>query len=452
MFGGCRAVPALLVVLAGVVVACGGGNSSSSTGKPVSSTPGGSPTAGGSSSTSVTIEAKGPQLVALDVADGHVRWVRDLSKVAYGLATINGLVLEGGADACGETQAQVRALDAGTGAAVWSVNYPQPGLSGRPGFAAADGVVVVSEARELVAFALQDGSERWRQPFSAAPRPTAAGDLVVVAAESSPPVSAPQITAFHLTDGSPAWTATGLPDMQVLDISSVGSVLFVEGYNDQFSTYVLDAATGALRWSQPGGLAAGMGDLAVTFQMSSSNPDANGGEATDTASSTPVVTDANGDIHIPAPPQEAPTRIGLAGIDITTGQQKWVAPGDQAAVTAAGVVAWQYGPPPVAPPAGGSIPFTPSTVTGLDPSNGTPRWTTQAVVGAVGTDIALLFPNNTTLRAVGVTDGQPRWQQPWPKDAAPAPAGFSISASDQDVVALALPGPPDQPPAQGCGD
>jgi hypothetical protein len=31
--------------------------------------------------------------------------------------------------------------------------------------------------------------------------------------------------------------------MQVLDISSVGSVLFVEGYNSQFSSYVLDAAT-----------------------------------------------------------------------------------------------------------------------------------------------------------------------------------------------------------------
>jgi outer membrane protein assembly factor BamB len=196
MFGGSRAVPALVVVLAGVVVACGHGNSSSPTGTPVSLTPYESPPAGGSSSTSVTIDAKGPQLVALDVADGHVRWVGDLSKVTYGLAAIDGLVVEDGADACGETQATGSSLARGDGAEVWSVKYPQPGLSGRPGFAAADGVVVVSEAKELVAFALQDGSERWRQPFPAAPRPSAAGDLVVVAAESDPPVSARRSRPF----------------------------------------------------------------------------------------------------------------------------------------------------------------------------------------------------------------------------------------------------------------
>jgi hypothetical protein len=162
-----------------------------------------------------------------------------------------------------------------------------------------------------------------------------------------------------------------------------------------------------------------MGDLAVTYQMSNSTPDANGPGATNSAGSTPVVTDANGDIIVAAPP-EGPTRIGLAGLDVTTGRQEWVAPGDQAAVTPSGVVAWQYGPPPAAPPAGDSIPFTHSTVTGLDPANGTPRWTTQAVVGAVANDIALLFPNNSTLEAVGVTDGQPRWHQPWPAEAVPS--------------------------------
>ena len=77
---------------------------------------------------------------------GHVRWARNLDKLTYGVVLSEGLVLEAGADACGETTAHLHAVYLRTGTQVWSVDDKKPGLLGQPGFAIGEGVVAVSEA------------------------------------------------------------------------------------------------------------------------------------------------------------------------------------------------------------------------------------------------------------------------------------------------------------------
>jgi len=429
----------------GTLAACGGAQPAST------STGHNSPTATIDSS-GPRIDPKHPELAALDLADGRVRWVQKLDKLTYGLSMVGDRLIEAGAGACGQTRAHLRAVDVPSGKQLWSVDYPQPGLMGRPGFAAGGDVAVVSEASNLVAFSLADGSERWRHAFPAAPRPAVVGGVVVAAAETMPPVSPPTVEAFRLTDGQPVWTATGLPALQVLDLSPVGGVVFVGGYSGSPMTYVLDAATGAMRWSQPAGLAAGAGDLAVTFRLGQSAPSASAGAGAEApATDAPAATDALGGVDAQPPTTDGPVAIGVVGLDAETGRTRWTTSGDGAAVTSAGVVTWIYGAPPASPPPDGSVPFIPSALTGVDPADGSRRWSSDGEVAAVVGDVALLFPNETTLEAVGLRDGAVRWHLPWPKSAVRPSVGSDVSAAGEGIVALALPGT-DASPAPGCGD
>jgi outer membrane protein assembly factor BamB len=442
MLIGVRAAVAALAV-GGMAAACGG-DSDESGGRPGSAAvnPPGSAAASPPGS-AVEIDTDRPQLVALDAADGRVRWTLELSKLTYGVIVSDGRVLEAGADACGLTTARVRGIDAGTGHVVWSVDYETAGLLGPPGFAVGDGVVVLPDATGLLAIGEADGVERWRQAFPPAPRPTAGGGVVVVAAETDPPVAEPRVEAFHLSDGTPAWSVTSLPPLQVLDLTWVGEVVFVGGYGGGPVAHVLDGATGTQRWTPSGGLAAGAEDLAVVYSLTA--PPAPGAPTT-------AVPAGTGEIDVPAPTTVGPVVTGLVGLDSATGRERWRSPGDGAAVTPAGVVTWRFGPPPSESPADGSIPMIPSSLTGVDPADGSPRWSTEASLGAVVDDLVLLLHPDETMQAVGVADGVQRWEIPWPADATPPPVGFRFSSGDDGVAVLALDARSDAAQPEGCGD
>ena len=336
----------------------------------------------------------------------------------------------------------MRGIDAETGEVAWSVDFETASSLGSPGFAIDDGVVVVPDEAGLVAIGAADGVERWRQPFPPAPRPTAGGGVVVVAAETDPPVAEPRIEAFHLSDGTPAWSVTSLPPLQVLDLTWVGEVVFVGGYGGPAAP-VLDGATGAHRWTPSGGLAAGADDLAVVYSFAA--------PAAPAAPTTPVPA-GTGEIDVPPPLTEGLVLTGLVGLDSATGRERWRSPGDGAAVTSAGVVTWRFGPPPSEPPADGSIPMILSSLSGLDPTDGSPRWSTEASLGAVVDDLVLLLHPDETMAAVGVADGVQRWEIPWPADATPPPVGFRFSSGDDGVAVLSLDGRSDAAQPEGCGD
>jgi hypothetical protein len=115
-------------------------------------------------------------------------------------------------------------------------------------------------------------------------------------------------------------------------------------------------------------------------------------------------------------------------------------------------VTWRFGPPPSESPADGSIPMIPSSLTGVDPADGSPRWSTEASLGAVVDDLVLLLHPDETMQAVGVADGVQRWEIPWPADATPPPVGFRFSSGDDGVAVLALDARSDAAQPEGCGD
>jgi hypothetical protein len=96
--------------------------------------------------------------------------------------------------------------------------------------------------------------------------------------------------------------------------------------------------------------------------------------------------------------------------------------------------------------------MNPSSLTGLDPADGSPPLSIEASLGAVVDDLVLLLHLNETMEAVGVADGVPRWEIPSPADATPPPVGFRFSAGDDSVVVLALDGRSDAAQPEGCGD
>jgi outer membrane protein assembly factor BamB len=364
----------------------------------------------------VEIDTDRPQLVALDAADGSLHWTRPTNLVTYGLAVSDGLLIEAGSDACGETPARIRGIDVDTGEIVWSVRYRQTGFGahvGAGGFAVADGVVVFSDTAGLVALEASDGTERWRRASFPAFDLAAGGGVVVAAAESSFVVPA-VVEAFRLVDGSPAWSATGLPPMQLFDISWVGDVVFVSGFDGDFPVFVLDGTTGAVDWTPPGPLVSGAGDLAVTGA----------------AHATLGVS--------PASPSDPAAATDLVGLDSATGRERWRVPADGAATSSAGVVTWTWGTFPALPPADGSFPFVPSSLTGRDSAGGAERWMAEAILGAVVNDLALLVHEDATIDAVGVADGEHRWETAWPSTAVPPPAGFSATGGDGVVVIQAF--------------
>jgi outer membrane protein assembly factor BamB len=432
--GGLRGLVAAIVV--GVVGACGAGDEqagqmstatsglgslSSAAGSVVelpplrSSAPGSS---AASATSGVELDTRRPQLVAFDAVDGQIRWTREVDKATFGLTMSGGHVIETGAGAfCGETAARVRGIDVGSGEVVWSVDYRQPYLAAGPRIAVADGVVVFTDTSGLIAVDALDGVERWRKAVPTGP--IAAGAGLVLTASDVTTLPSGRVDALTLDDGSPVWSSTGLPAMQVLDLLWTGDVAVASGFTGDMSggaasipTYALDGSTGAVRWTSPGFLAGGTGDLVVTHRGRSS-----------------------------------PEMVGL---DSTSGVERWRVPGDQVAVSSAGVVTSLLGPVPATPPADGSMPMVSSSLTARSPANGSELWTAEALLAVLVDELAVLVREDLTMEAVGVTDGQPRWQVLWPSDSSPPGAGLNVGTGDGNVIVILLAGTdPDAQPG-GC--
>jgi hypothetical protein len=114
------------------------------------------------------------------------------------------------------------------------------------------------------------------------------------------------------------------------------------------------------------------------------------------------------------------------------------------------VVTSLFGPVSATPPADGSMPMVPSSLTARSPVNGSERWTTDALLAVLVDELVLLVRKDLTMEAVGVTDGRPRWQVPWPSDSSPPGPGLGAGTGDGRVVVIGLPGTdPDAQPG-GC--
>lgn len=195
----------------------------------------------------VYIASDSGAVFALDTASGKPRWQRtwpNAGDTIYAAPAVDGgmvFAAVGGPDGGGY------ALDATTGKIVWQTSHVE-GFDAVP--LAADGVVYFgSQAPDtLTALDEKTGAMRWQAGASGinAP-PITGGGLVYVAGADQ------IIRAFHVQDGSPAWTfQTGGNAGNALigtgaALTLANGVLYAGSQGGDL--YALDAATGKQRWS-----------------------------------------------------------------------------------------------------------------------------------------------------------------------------------------------------------
>jgi outer membrane protein assembly factor BamB len=176
----------------------------------------------------VFVSLRGGKLLALALPSGRETWSADL--VALHRPALGGGLL------FVATAAEIRALDAATGALRWQV------ASGRLAAAPAwrDGWLVAgTEAGELLAIRAADGTIVWRRqtgPLAAAP--AIDGDSLVL------PLAGGAVTLANLITGEVRWSRQlgGAPGGVLPDADRV----FVGARDNHF--YCLDARDGSVRW------------------------------------------------------------------------------------------------------------------------------------------------------------------------------------------------------------
>jgi outer membrane protein assembly factor BamB len=345
------------------------------------------------------------QLVVVRAADGKAVWDRNIPAVpSYPIAG-GGVVIVGGNDACGPGPARVSAHDAATGAELWQrdVSYEAPNEP-RQQLATNGDVIALLDGGQLVALDRRTGSERWLRPSDAGKGPLAAGDLFVVANGTQGALTAPVLTAFRAADGSVAWTTPMPGPAQVLTMAQGGGRVFVNYYNADaaFGTLALDGATGASLWNKP-----------ITAQ------DASGDIA--------VYTDAS----------------GVTALNAATGDELWHQPGSTAVVAGDAVLMFDNQQFPAEPPPNGGSTVVPAELVARNLHDGAERWRVDAIFGAafVAGDLVLVADPNLETVAYRLADGSVAWTN---HGAGTGP----VSRDDvTDGIAIAVAGQP-----TGCGD
>ncbi|MGW0252061.1 outer membrane protein assembly factor BamB family protein [Nocardia goodfellowii] len=155
------------------------------------------------------------------------------------------IVADGRIFLCGQDN-RLHALDAATGAVRWSVEIGTK-LAGRQSqvLALADGTVVVNGESALIGFDATTGARRWATGAAKGTNNLCAtNDAPYIYAEGPRPGF--EVVALDAASGTPRWTTrtdSGTPSPMYFTAGN-GAIAAVQGD----SLFVLDAASGAIRW------------------------------------------------------------------------------------------------------------------------------------------------------------------------------------------------------------
>lgn len=178
-------------------------------------------------------------LFALDVSNGHMRWLRDDTKDGI----VGGVAVDDGNLYYGTRGKHVFALDAATGGQKWFADtagevWATPALS-------ADTLYVTSLDGSLYALDKTNGREKWR--FAAAgsgiaAKPVVSGDAVYVGSFDN------KLYSIKTSDGTMNWSVKADNWFWATPVVKDGTI-YAASLDGK--VYAVDAATGAGRWDKP---------------------------------------------------------------------------------------------------------------------------------------------------------------------------------------------------------
>ncbi len=175
-------------------------------------------------------------VTAVAISGGGQSWRRSLRpEEEDGQVAAGGVAVGAGRVFAATGFGQMYALDVNNGQTAWAIDLDTPALSAPT--VSGDLVYVVSQSNTLFAFAVEDGTERWR--FRGVPAtagllgsgtPAVSGNTVVV------PYSSGEIVALNTADGEPRWAdavvtgaryqaLSGLRDLVASPVIAGGSVI-----------------------------------------------------------------------------------------------------------------------------------------------------------------------------------------------------------------------------------
>ncbi len=196
----------------------------------------------------IVYDASGDTLFARNATTGKKKW----SFQPGGSLSLGAVAIANGTVYVSEVAGAVDALNAVTGAVLWSVptayNPSSPVVVG--------GTLIVGASRTIYAFDPANGSKRWSKQvnWTLLSDPTSFGGRVYFGAAGR------HVVALKTSNGNKAWTfvTQGNP----LSLTGANGVLYVGCTNDP-NLYMLDAATGGLVSTYPTGVVAGSGATVV---------------------------------------------------------------------------------------------------------------------------------------------------------------------------------------------
>jgi outer membrane protein assembly factor BamB len=287
-------------------------------------------------------------LYALRLSNGRRLWRRvfpltggDLfAGMIYGLWQWRGTmaVLVGQASSA----ARLVSLNAATGAVRWTLPLSRPGVTGDLALTGDGGLAMILGDGTLAVADLSTGSLRWSRPgsYSPAPGPVVAGGTVVAAADGTGSAADGVVAGFGTRTGKLLWTRRGMPDQPQLQ-AAAGRVLVYTNTQGVFPHPALwpvtavSPATGQTLWrvATAGPVDALSGEVAVTTTSPSElyMIDAASGRvrwrlATDVAGGLPLVT-GTGVVYVSDSAGNAPGG-GQRLVDLRAagGSARWTVP------------------------------------------------------------------------------------------------------------------------------
>lgn len=209
------------------------------------------------------VYSPGAVVTSLSLTGGGRGWTVTLRPEGErGVASGGGVAYDQGRVYVGTGYGALTALDAGSGAQVWTKELEAP-ARGAP--TAANGkVFVVTQTNVVFAVNQADGAELWSyrgipetSGLLANASPAVVGDTVVV------PYTSGEVIAFNATTGEPKWSDAVTRATRTMALSSIndlsaspvvsGGVVYASGVAGR--TIAIELATGARKWEQDVGSA-----------------------------------------------------------------------------------------------------------------------------------------------------------------------------------------------------
>jgi outer membrane protein assembly factor BamB len=190
---------------------------------------------------SVAVFAQDGIVHGLDLADGHPLWSWAGGQSVYGMWRWGGLVAVLTDQVT--SHSRLTGLEAATGAVRWSLRLPARGLLGSQAATADGGLAVAVIGGILQVVNLADGRVRWQRRIPASSALTAAGGLVIYGLNG-------RLTGYDDRTGRPRWTASGLPQAPLIQLTG-GLVLVTSNEQGPGISTALTAVipgTGHIAW------------------------------------------------------------------------------------------------------------------------------------------------------------------------------------------------------------